>query len=115
MSSTLRNLVRATFNGVTVVGTPGDLDFVKFDENSKIVGEWGIFEPAVSAYEEILFVTHDPLQEQDRAIWAERKEDLPAVYKVLSATDYFIIDVGVDMGVKLMEFAVSIPDVPREE
>ncbi|MNG46988.1 hypothetical protein D3C79_48550 [compost metagenome] len=104
-------MVKAVLNGVVVVGEEEDLNHIKYGYEGSVNGKWGPYEPATEHYAVVSFQTHDHLQEQFRSIWAERKEDLPAVYKALQATDCdFMMDHSFELGVTILEYLVTLPE-----
>lgn len=99
-----QGMLKALVDGVEVVSYEATLDYNKYGYLGKIEGEWGPYEPATEIYDDIRFVTYDTSMEEERYVWAARKEDLVKVFTLLRKYDEnYRIDCSLAASVVMLE------------
>ena len=106
-------LFKTTLNGVELVATEEDIyHFMHVWGNDTLVWGGRVEVDKSGYFDRVLFFAHDNLQEQNRVIYAVRKEDLPAVYKMITNIEEFDVSFGyVDEAVKLLELYVHVLEI----
>lgn len=106
-------MFETTFNGVTLVGDGGSLDYVKYGLHGQINGIWTeyIANPE-KFYGPVSFIVYDNQNEQYQCVHAKTKEDLAKVWEVLHTENpNFNIETNtMACGKAMLEHIMALPD-----